>query len=833
MMNWPLVCRSLTSLLACCAVGVVCPARLQSDEIDLNRFFADHCVKCHGAVKQEADRRLDTLSFDLSDNNALANWQDVLDQLNLGDMPPPTEPRPDIVKLSSVLAEITNRIEQAQSADRDRRTETSLRRLNRREYLNTIRDLFGFDMTMFDPTIGFPDDAIESGFDNQGETLVTSSYLLEKYLDAAEKIIDKAIVVGSQPQPSLVRMRPPFDRTTNAHSGWVTQERRETNEFQSIFQGTKERFGYRPLDDMAEGVPVDGFYEVRIKACGLHRKHAYPIELIGTDVEEPIRLALTSGSQAFGTLHLRQSIESTLAEFNLPDNEPSWMETRIWLDQGFQPRLTYPNGPYFFKSLPHVIHRKFPGKFPIKLVYSNWWEVCQNIKTPQIRVYEVELEGPFFDQWPPLSHVAIFGDRPFSEDRTAEIIERFASRAFRRPLRQHELDSLLNLVQLRRESGEDPLAALKSGLAAVLCSPGFLYLEDSPKTASNKLDDFAVASRLSYFLWSSMPDQELLDLAKQGQLSDPLELQAQTRRMLQDSKATSFSADFADRWLTLYKLGEMPPDSNAFQHYYVGELETAMRQETHLFFGHLLANNMDILNFIDSDFTFVNRPLAHHYQFDIEAFDRHFAQQTPSNGFVKMPITDAKRGGLLGQASILTVTANGIDTSPVIRGAWVLEKILGASTPPPPEGIEPLEPDTRGSVSIRDQLEKHRDVPTCAQCHRKIDPIGFALESFDAIGGQRSHYASGKTTLKIDTSGQLPTGEPFNDIADVKTILLTRKRQFAHCLVEKMVSYSIGRPLTIHDRPDVDRLVDRLTKQNGGLQDLVLSIVTCDPFLSR
>jgi cytochrome c553 len=823
----------MTLLLAFFAAWLLFTAALESDETDLKQFFADHCVKCHGSKKQESDRRLDRLVFDLSDETILGNWQDILDQLNLGDMPPPTEARPDPAKSKRVIAEITHRIEQAQSENRGQRTETALRRLNRREYLNTIRDLFGFDMAMFDPTIGFPDDAIEHGFDNQGEALVTSSYLLENYLKAAEQIIDKAIVDGARPQPKLIKMRPPFDRTTNAHSGWVTQERRNTREFQSIFQGTKERFGYRPFDDIAEGVPVDGFYEIRIKACGLHRKHDYPVDLIGTDIEEPIRLALTSGSQAFGTLHLRQSIEKTLALFDLPDDEPTWMEARIWLDQGFQPRLTYQNGPYFFKVLPHIIHRRFPEKFPIKLVYSNWWDVCQNIKTPQIRVHEVEIEGPFYDQWPPLSHVAIFGDRPFSQDRTSEIIEQFASRAFRRPVKPHELESFLNLVRLQRDLGDSPLEALKSGLTAVLCSPGFLYLEDSSKPDSNKLDDYAVASRLSYFLWSTMPDQELLELAKQGRLSSAKEVRDQAIRMLRDPKADALAADFPDRWLTLYKLGEMPPDSNAFQHYYVGELESAMRRETHLFFKYLLANNLDIAYFLDSDFTFLNRPLAHHYGVDIDEFDKQFAQQKPGDGFVKMPIADAQRGGLFGQASVLTVTANGIDTSPVIRGVWVLENILGASTPPPPEGIEPLEPDTRGSVSIRDQLKKHRTVATCAQCHQKIDPIGFALESFDAIGGRRTHYVSRQTKLEIDTSGALPDGQSFNDISDVKAILLTRKEQFARCLIEKMVSYSIGRPLTIRDRPDIDQLVDRMKETGGGLQELVLSVVVSDTFLSR
>ena len=755
MANFNSAARRCTRLMVVAMVllsSVATASTLDADgRAEVKQFLKQHCVKCHGPVKQKADRRIDNLPLEFNDEENLGQWQDILDQLNLGDMPPASESRPDAQQLKSVIAALSTEIDQAHANVQGQKTETVLRRLNRREYLNTIRDLFGFDMTMFDPTIGFPEDAVHDGLDNQGDALVTSSYLLENYLNAAEKIIDKAIVSGPRPKPQLVKMRPPFDRTTNAHSGWVTQERRNTREFQSIFQGTKERFGYRPLDDIVEGVPVDGFYKIRIKACGLYRQHDYPLDLIGTDPEEPIRLALVSGSQEFGTLHLRQSIEKTLAVFDLPDNEPQWQEQTIWLDQGFQPRMTYQNGPYFFKALPHIIHREFPEKFPIKLVYSNWWPVCQNIKTPQIRVHEVELEGPFFDQWPPASHQMIFGQQPFEFDQIPEILQRFATRAFRRPVREQELATILTMVESRRAMGETPLEALKAGLIATLCSPGFLYLEDSAKTDTNLLDSYAVASRLSYFLWSTMPDETLLQLAEKSQLTDSAVVLEQTRRMLNDPKAEAFASDFSDRWLTLYKLGEMPPDSRKFEHYFVGELESAMRTETQMFFKHILDQNLAIGKFLDSDFTYVNRPLAHHYQFDLKEFDRQLQSQNPANGFVKFPLDNQKRGGLLGQASVLTVTANGIDTSPVIRGIWVLENILGASTPPPPEGIEPLEPDTRGSVSIRQQLQKHRNVATCAECHKKIDPLGFALESFDAIGGERSHYVSRKTQLKIDT----------------------------------------------------------------------------------
>ncbi|MGY8656699.1 MAG: DUF1592 domain-containing protein [Verrucomicrobiia bacterium] len=810
------------------------------------KFLKDYCVKCHGADKQKADRRFDTLSGDFSGDETLGNWQDILDQLNLGEMPPEKSKQPSAGELKQMVAWVTSEIAWAREAHRGRVEETVLRRLNRREYRNTIRDLFGFDMTMFDPTKGFPEDDEEEGFDNLGETLVTSEHLLGRYLDAADVVIEKAIVAEEKPRTRTWKMKPPFDRTTDAHSGWVTHERRMVQRmkepFQTIFQGTKERFGYRPLDDMKEGVPEDGFYTVRVKACGLHREHEYDRALIGTDPAEPIRLALVSGSQAFGTLHLRQSIEQTLAVIDLPDDKPEWREATVWLDKGFQPRMTYENGPYFFKTLPNPIHRKYPDKFPIKLNYGNWWDVCQNIHTPQLRVYEVEVKGPIYEQWPPAGHRRILGGKPFSDDRASEVIGAFATRAFRRPARADEVASLKGLYDARRKLGEEPIAALKASLKATLCSPSFLYLEGSGvggavsgssadggvNGINSVLHNYALASRLSYFLWSSMPDETLLQLAATGDLAKLETLRQQTRRMLADPRATAFSANFTDRWLKLYKLGEMPPDSRYFKSYYVGNLETAMAEETHRYFQHLLDGNLDIGLLLDSDFTFVNRPLARHYGIDTSAFDKGGAHD---RDFIKVALRDRKRGGLLGHASVLTVTANGIDTSPVIRGVWTLENILGQPPSPPPPDVEPLEPDIRGAKSIRDQLKKHRENPTCFECHRKIDPLGFALEEFDAIGGKRRGYGSRKTP--IDTSGVMPDGRKFKDVAELKKILLSRKPQFARNLTEKLLTYATGRRMNVHDRPHIDRVVERLERDKLGLRDLVLLVVESDSFLAK
>jgi hypothetical protein len=322
-----------------------------------------------------------------------------------------------------------------------------------------------------------------------------------------------------------------------------------------------------------------------------------------------------------------------------------------------------------------------------------------------------------------------------------------------------------------------------------------------------------------------MPDQQLLDLAAAGKLQQPEVLTAQARRMLEDSRSVAFIDGFLDSWLTLRDLGSMPPDRSKFDDYYRFDLASAMQQETRLFTGHLLDNNLSLANFLDSDFTFVNKPLA-----------KHYGLEPPSgSGFEKVSLRDRRRGGLLGQASVLTVTANGIDTSPVVRGVWLLENIFGTPPSPPPPDVEPLDPDIRGATTIREQLEKHRSVASCYDCHRKIDPPGFALENFDAIGAWRERYGQTKdgNDLAIDPAGQLPDGQEFADIVGLKTLLAAQVDQFARCLSEKLLAYSLGRTLQAGDRPHVDRIVAKAKAKGYGLKDLVLLVVRSEPFQAK
>ena len=440
---------------------------------------------------------------------------------------------------------------------------------------------------------------------------------------------------------------------------------------------------------------------------------------------------------------------------------------------------------------------------------------------PQIRIHEVKVRGPLVEQWPPASQQIVLGGRPFEASRTREILERFATRAYRRPATNDEVDRAMAVVNARAHQGAVPLEAMKDGLKAVLCSPAFIYL---PEDANKQLTPYALASRLSYFLWSTLPDAELLRTAQSGELLKPPVLLAQTRRMLLHEKSKAFVNGFLDSWLNLRSLGDMPPDRDHFGNFYTHDLKEAMLTETRMFTQALLDKNLSIANFLDSTFTFVNKPLARLYGMDAGI------NSAGGEVFRQVKITDPRRGGLLGQGSVLTVSANGIETSPVTRGVWVLENIFGAPPPPPPDNVPPIDPDVRGAKSIREILTKHREGAACMACHQLIDPPGFALENFDPIGGWRTKYPNGAA---IDASGELPGGQSFRDVVSFKKALLNNQRDFARALSIQLLTYGCGRRMEASDRPEIDKRVSELARKGGGFRDLLELVVMSPTFRSK
>lgn len=807
---------------------VTCGANFEGS---LKPFLATYCTDCHGLDKQKGDRRFDILPAEINDNNTLADYQDILDQLNLSEMPPKKARQPTDKERSVIIEWLTERIGKYHASRKGSGSQTVLRRLNVREYLNTIRDLLHLDTTMFDPTATFPKDQTRHHFDNVGERLVTSGFLLARYLEAAEQTIDKALLATAKPQIRKWTFRDDFRQQPE-----IDQVHKRTTRFKhltlyDVVGADKHEGAYAPIHAFSEGVPIDGYYQIRLKAEALNRINPYDPEFLGLDPSEPFRLGIVPGDFTAGYIHKPQPVEPLLAEIELAD-EARWYAVRVWMDRGYSPRFTFRNGLMDVRNLYPRVLRKYPELFPKDRkggIGDNRFNVIKHGKLPQINIHEVEIEGPFYDSWPTAGQRALLGDkceeilatRSLSTRQMRDLLRSFLSRAYRHPATSEDIDRIMQVVNARQKQGRNTLAAFADGLKAALCSPNFLYMEENPAVATGpELTSTALASRLSYFLWSSMPDQILRNLAATDELRKPKILKAQVGRMLKDKRSDAFITGFLGSWLNLRALGSTPPDRGRFRDFYHYDLDAAMRQETHLFTRHLIDRNLGITNFLDSRFTFVNKPLARHYGIDPPA----------GSGFQKIALNTRRRGGLLGQASVLTVTANGIDTSPVVRGIWVLENILGTPPSPPPPDVEPLDPDIRGAKTIRDQLKKHREVATCFDCHRKIDPLGFALENFDPIGAWRDTYGRRN---KVDAAGELPNGESFTDIIGLKQILLSHSDQFAKTLSQKLLAYATGRELSVTDRPHIDRILRASGEHGNRFRDLIQLVVASEPFRSK
>lgn len=805
--------------------------------LDPLQFLRTHCIDCHGEKKQKGDRRFDRLTLEFEDHDTAWDWEEILNLLNLGEMPPEDELQPSIDEKLAMINWITGELNRVHAA-RAEQERTRLRRLNAFEYRNTLRDLLHVNMASFDPTAGFPPDEEHDGFKNLGRTLVLSDHLLEKYLHAAWQSLEKAIRFEEKP----VKMADIFvaDDITRRkfhfrHQIWF--EVNVSGEYVDVGHGSRESRRFHA--ERFKGVPADGYYTIRIDATALGRLNRYDPQILGLDPSEPLKAAIIVTDPSVGNPGNRTNAsDRTIAVIPIQDHDRKTYEVRAWMDKGFVPILTFANGPRPFKQRFGVI----AGKYHRDNLPSNWRSgtdrepaepmdqyLSDVYEGPRLRVFNMSIQGPEFEQWPPKSHQAIFGKKSTHPDRIdpGAVIERFAPRAFRRPLLDAERDRYLSFYKRLRDEGNSSLFAIKATLSAILTSPHFLYIErpwvenEAPKYA----EQFNLASRLSYFLWSSMPDETLLALAARGELASPHELRYQTLRMLRDEKARGFVDQFTDSWLHLNQLGSMPPDAAKFKAYYDRDLQPLMKEETRQFFQHILDQNRPIDDFLHSHYTFVNRALADHYGIEGIVGD-HFRRVRFS--------ANSLRGGLLSHASVLTTTSNGVETSPVVRGIWILENILGTPPPPPPPDVEPLEPDIRGATTIREQLIKHREIETCASCHRKIDPLGFAMESFDPIGKERPFYLNSDDEKgnDVDTSGKLPTGQEFQNVNELKAILLDRKHLFAKCLTEKMLTYALGRKLTFADRDAVAKILENLERRDRGLHDLVELVVTSGVFMS-
>ncbi len=733
-----------------------------------------YCTTCHGPTKPKGGLNLANFRDETSARSNRKIWGRIKEYVEGGLMPPDDRPQPT----REELAQLTGWIKSASKADDCGRTfdpgRVTIRRLNRSEYNNTVRDLIGID---FHPADDFPSDDVGYGFDNIGDVLSMPPILLEKYLAAAEAISEEAIATSSSAKGAVKTWN---SETLGSNAG-----------------GSPRDDGTLILTSESEiavnhAFPRNAHYIIRVRACG-DQAGPDPVRMaVRIDGKELKRFDVTAPSGKLQDFQFRQNLRGGPRRLSV-----------AFLNDYYQPSAPDPKQ-----------------------------------RDRNLIVESIEVEGPLYSIGDPLpeSHRRIIFTTPKNANDTSRasraILERFTSRAYRRPANDSEVAKLMKLVELALQQGESFDRGIQLALEAILISPQFLFRAELGSRADSigtkagettrveTIGNFEMASRLSYFLWSSMPDDELWRAALDGSLRLADTLERQVRRMLRDPKAHALVENFAEQWLQLRNLRSLNPDRGRFPSF-DNKLRDAMIHETELFFGAVMRGDSSILDFIDSDFTYLNEQLARHYGIP----------GVKGEQFRRVKLKGHERGGLITQASILTVTSNPTRTSPVKRGKWVLEQLLGTPPPPPPPNVPVLTEDAKAltAATLRLRMEQHRSKASCAVCHNKLDPLGFGLENFDAVGAWRNQDSGGP----VDSSGTLPSGESFRGPKELKAILKAHSPEFSRCLTEKMLTYALGRGLEEYDRCAVDQIVKSLEPGRYRFSALVLLIVKSDPFQKR
>lgn len=819
--------------------------------------------------------------YDLAQPTNFAKWVLVHDRVSNGEMPPKKKPRPKGVELELFLKSLSSSLVSAEQGRLAAEGRATQRRLNRYEYENALRDLLHAPWLQIRDSL--PEDGEALRFNKVGDALDMSHVQMARYLSAADYALRQAIAPYAEP-PRL-----------SVHRYYARDQRSYTKPMEfDVFNNAPERatfpvLGFKGQPDVRAGkapitstnaqlrelegmgvvasayepiepkfnqfrAPVAGHYKLRFNAYsvwvgpGESNKWFIPNldDISRGHRDEPITI----------TADTPPGLLRTLGNFDAMP-EPAVHELDVWLLAG---EMIRPDAGRLFRSRPGA---------------GRWHNpLAEKDGQPGVVFRWMEVEGPIYDQWPPAGHKLLFADLPMSNKKAAPIddnpartnrlgqrrfkpppgvevvskqpmddaerlLRQFMRQAYRRPTDDTELKRFLPVVRTALKQGNSFTDAMVAAYTAVLCSPEFVCLEEKPGC----LDDYALASRLSFFLWNSAPDEELRQCAAKDELHQPDVLRAQTERLLADPKSRQFVEAFLDYWLDLRKILATAPDAGLYPDYYLDDLLTeSSLEETRAFFTELLREDLPARNIISSDFAILNERLAAHYGLP------------PVSGVTlrRIPLPpDSPRGGLMTQAAVLKVTANGTTTSPVLRGAWIMERILGQKPPPPPPSVPALEPDTRGAVTIRQQLEQHRSQATCAACHAKMDPAGFALENFDVMGGWRDRYrAEGGGTpepgiaksgqkfafhyaLPVDASAELPDGRKFRDIRELKQLLLANDKQIARNLAKQLSVYATGAPVRFADREQIELLLERASSSHYGVRSLILELVQSRLFMDK
>jgi mono/diheme cytochrome c family protein len=732
---------------------------------DVAPILSKYCFSCHGGAKPKGGLALDRLKDDPATGKEREVWEKVSENLRSGEMPPKEKAQPSNADREKVLGWIDSQISFLDRNAKKDPGRVTIRRLNRAEYNNTIRDLLGIDFHAADD---FPADDVGYGFDNIGDVLSLPPLLMERYLAAADKIAAKAIATPEQ--------------LKGLH------EKLEAAKMETAPQKFPSQKGFRNLYSNGEvfthlSIPRDGEYSFRIRAYG---------DQAG---KEPAKMAIRIDNR-------------TLKEIDVPaeSEDPQIYRCKVKLEAGTRRVAAAFTNDFIDKKAGNPRRRD-------RNLHVEW----------------IEIEGPVGGEATklPPSHDRIMIARPKNKSEeeacARQILEDFATKAYRRPVNKYEVNRFVKLVIFAQQQGDSFERGIQLAVQAILTSPHFIYrveIDSKPNDpdAVHHVNDHELASRLSYFLWSSMPDDELFAEAKKGTLRTNLAKQAQ--RMVKDPKARALVENFGGQWLQTRNLKTAAPDTGRFPGFNE-HLRGDMLRETELFFEAIIKEDRCVLDFIDADFTFLNERLAKHYGID----------GVKGEEFRRVKVSNGQRGGILTQASILTATSNPTRTSPVKRGKWILENILGTPPPPPPpdagELVEGKQAELSGS--LRQRMEQHRAKAICASCHQRMDPLGFGFENYDAVGAWRTKDGN----FGIDPSGELPGGQKFQGPAGLKQILKARKEAFAKCLAEKMLTYALGRGLERYDRPAIEKIATELGHSDYRFSRLVTSIVESDPFQKR
>lgn len=802
-------------------------------------FLETYCVRCHGPAKQNASLRFDTMPVALADEATAQSWQDILDVLNLDEMPPEDEKQPGDEELSLVLETLTNNLRQARERLNDAGGRMVLRRLNRREYQNTIRALLGVDVSID----SVPDDATVDGFDTIGTAHTFSSLHLERYLNTGATVLDAFVGRGGgmrEPQvrrfepeavdrnvrETLMREQsrlPAFDSVTPARDGEVRRI-----DFQRLQNELIGNYLAHPASKTGIMVPFrglvpfvktkesafgrSGIYKVRVR-CGVDRPQ--PVDGVFLELRRVPRQTMNIDHidcfEVHGTIDNPQIIEF---EAVVDGTVGNWISiARRTPRSGVLKRFEQyaENDARFLSRTGGEIVRLADDKMPS--VWVDW----------------IETEGPFpqFEGTVDPSVVALHRNRTTDKD-ARQMIEKFAYAVFRhQPPPKDFVDRVLTIYRMTRDNGADATEATRECLKVVLASPRFLFLyEPSPDAGKRKLTDRELAVRLSYFLWSGPPDKKLYRAAENGELSTAVGLARQLDRMLASEQSEEFVVNFVTQYFELARLDDVSPEATAAPKY-DRPLQEETKREVFEFFKVLLHENRPAHEMIDADYVVVNSLLADFYGIP----DVH------GDHFRKVPLpANSPRGGLLGQSAILTLTGTGVRTSPVERGAFVLRKILHRPPPPAPANVPMLDEAGLGNRSIRETLSIHMTKPQCSSCHRRIDPLGFGLENYDPVGLWRESVASADGTKRfpIEPAGMMPDGKrQFATPEEMKTLIMSDRDEFLTGLTEAIMTYGIGRKVGYADQAEVEQIVAATAAKGYGLKTLLHEIVKSEPFQTK